>query len=91
MLMSGHHEVGRVVLVAGKPSWVFMTVAMDGPPQTVMCQLVTTAGRHIDLGTFSVSDDYWASWSSAVHLEASSIAGVQLVTTGGQVLSHARL
>jgi hypothetical protein len=91
VLMSGHHEVGRVVLVAGKPSWVFMTVAMDGPAQTVTCQLVTTTGRHVDLGTFPVSDNYWASWSSAVHLEPSSIEGVQLVSAGGQVLSHARL
>jgi hypothetical protein len=91
LLMSGHHEVGRVVLVAGKPSWVFMTVEMDRPGQTVTCQLVTTAGQHVDLGSFSLSDGYWASWSSAVHLEPSSIEAVQLVTTGGHVLSHARL
>jgi hypothetical protein len=91
VLMSGHHEVGKVVLLAGKPSWVFMTVAMDGPAQMVSCQLVTTAGRHVDLGSFWLSDGYSASWSSAVHLEPSSIEGVQLVTAGGQVLSHARL
>lgn len=91
LLMSGHREVGHVVLVTGKPSWVFMTVTMDGPAQTVTCQLVTTAGRHIDLGRFSLSDGYLASWSSPVHLEASSIKGVQLVTTGGRVLSQARL
>jgi hypothetical protein len=91
VLMSGHHEIGHVVLVAGKPSWVFMTVAMDGPAQAVTCQLVTTAGRHVDLGSFWLSDGYSASWSSVVHLEPSSIEGVQLVTTGGQVVSHARI
>ena len=90
-LMSAHGEVGQVFVVDGKPSWLFMSVGMTGTAQTVTCQVVTRSGRHVDLGTFSVSDDYWSSWSSMVNFNPASIRTVQLVSDGGQVLSHASL
>lgn len=90
-LISDHHEVGKVFVVAGKPSWLFMRVQMGGSPQTVTCQLVTRSGQLVDLGTFSVSDGYWSSWSSTVSVDPSSIQSVRLVGAGGQVLSRAKL
>jgi hypothetical protein len=90
-LMSGHQEVGRVFLATGKPSWVFMSVELNVPEQTVTCQLVTTSGRHIDLGSFSLSEEYGGSWGSTVNVMPSSIHGVQLVTASGHVVSHATI
>lgn len=90
-LMSAHGEVGQVFVVAGNPSWVFMSVGMHGSNQTVTCQVVTRSGQRIDLGSFSVSDDYWSSWSAMVNFNPASIQSVQLVGAGGQVVSHASL
>ncbi|MBO0715536.1 MAG: hypothetical protein J2O39_02605 [Acidimicrobiales bacterium] len=90
-LMSDHGEVGQVFVVAGKPTWVFMTVMMSGSSQMVSCQVITTSGQHLDLGSFPVSDTYRSSWSSALDVNPASIKSVQLVAPGGQVLSHASL
>jgi hypothetical protein len=90
-LIGAHGEVGQVFVVAGNPSWVFMSVGMHWSNQTVTCQVITRSGQHFDLGSFSVSDDYWSSWSAMVNLNPASIQSVRLVTPGGQVLSHASL
>lgn len=90
-LLSGGQEVGQVFILAGKPSWVFMTVSMAGPARRVTCELVTTSGRHLDLGSFTVSGGYWSSWGATVSFDPATIHSVRLVATNGRTLSQAKV
>lgn len=84
-------EVGQVFAYSGSPSWVFMTVSAGWAPQRVTCELVTRAGRRLDVGTFTVATGYWSSWGATIPVHPGSISRVELVAPGGTVVSSATL
>jgi hypothetical protein len=71
-------QFGQAFVYAGRPSWVFMTVDSDGPPQTVTCELKTADGQTITVGSFTVTDGY-RSWGSTISVNPDQIRQVLLV------------
>lgn len=89
-LQHNGQEVGQVFVYAGRPSWMFMTVDIDGPPKTVTCEAQTATGDTIALGTFTTSTSYW-SWGSRVNIAPNSIRTVRLVDSNGATVATATL
>ncbi len=85
---AGRHT-GQVFLYRGRPSWLFMTVDVDGPPQQLTCQLQTTGGATTTLGAFTVSDGY-RSWGSTLNnIDPGDIHAVRLLDAGGHTVADA--
>lgn len=89
-LQNAGQQVGQVFLYAGKPSWLFMTVDVDGPPRAVTCELQTATGSTVVLGTFTTSTSY-RSWGSTINAPPSFIRAVRLVDTDGTTIATASL
>ncbi len=89
-LRSHGQELGQVFVYSGQPSWVFMTVDADSPPQQVTCELEVKGGRTVVLGTFALSSVY-SSWGSTVAVDPSLIQGVRLVSAHARTVATAYL
>jgi hypothetical protein len=89
-LHSGTHTVGRVMVYAGNPTWLFMF--MDDPSWqgTLRCEVVMDQGPTVMLGHFWLSDGKGA-WAASVPQPAGRLAEARIVNAKGQVLAEADL
>lgn len=83
-------RMGQVFVYAGTPSWLFMTLDTDGPPQHLTCEVRTSGGRTVVLGTFDVSAGY-GSWGSAITVDPGHIRRVMVVNSAAQTVASATL
>ena len=78
-VLSSHGvEVGQAFLYSGSPSWLFMTVDSDALHGMVTCEVQTTSGATVVLGTFEVAGAYHA-WGSTITVAPDDIKTVRLV------------
>jgi hypothetical protein len=89
-LRSGDHNVGRVMVYAGNPTWLFMF--MDDPSWqgTLRCEVVIDQGPTVTLGRFWLSDGK-AAWAASVPQPAGRLSEARVVNDKGQVLAVADL
>lgn len=71
-------EVGQAFLYTGSPSWLFMTVDSDAVHGMVTCEVETTSGATVALGSFDVAGSYHA-WGSTISVAPADIKAVRLV------------
>jgi hypothetical protein len=81
---------GQVFVYSGRPSWVFMTVDVGGPPRQLICQVETKDGATVTLGRFTVADGY-GSWGSTLTVDPATVDTVRLLDAGGQATAVATL
>lgn len=89
-LYSGSHMVGRVLVYAGNPTWLFMY--MDDPAWrgAIHCEVVVDQGRTVDLGQFWLSEGKGA-WAASVNQPAGRLSQARIVGSDGKVLASATL
>lgn len=89
--LSAHgHVMGEVMVSAGTPTWMFMTVDAGTWSSTVSCEVTLTGGRVVTIGVFRLSDGYGA-WGAPLPAAAHDVRSARLVSPGGTVLASARL
>ena len=88
--LAGGHDVGRVMVYAGNPTWLFMWVDAPAWQGALRCQVVEDAGPVIDLGQFWLSGGRGA-WAQQVAQPAGRLREARIVGAGGAVLAVARL
>jgi hypothetical protein len=89
-LYSGSHMVGRVLVYAGNPTWLFMY--MDDPAWqgAIHCEVVVDQGPTVDLGQFWLSEGKGA-WAASVDQPAGRLSEARIVAADGKVLASATL
>jgi hypothetical protein len=89
-LYSGSHMVGRVLVYAGNPTWLFMY--MDDPAWqgAIHCEVVVDQGPTVDLGQFWLSEGKGA-WAASVDQPAGRLSQARIVGSDGKVLASATL
>jgi Putative zinc-finger len=89
-LHTGNRMVGRVMVYAGNPTWLFMF--MDDPSWqgTLRCEVVMDQGPTVMLGRFWLSDGKGA-WAASVPQPAGRLAEARIVNDKGRVLAVADL
>jgi hypothetical protein len=89
-LHTGTRTVGRVMVYAGNPTWLFMF--MDDPSWqgTLRCEVVMDQGPTVMLGRFWLSDGKGA-WATSVPQPAGRLSEARVVNDKGQVLAEADL
>ncbi len=87
---SGGHQVGRVMVYAGNPTWLFMWVDDPAWQGALRCQVVEDAGPVLDLGQFWLSGGRGA-WAQQVAEPAGRLREARIVGAGGTVLAVAQL
>jgi hypothetical protein len=89
LVTSSHQDVGDIFLYSGDSPWLFMSVEMpSGGDMPVTCQLVTTDGQVITVGSFRLADGY-GSWGSPDPGTVTPLSGARLVSANGNVLATA--
>ncbi|HKH88737.1 MAG TPA: hypothetical protein VKA05_07930, partial [Acidimicrobiales bacterium] len=79
--------VGNVVLTAGSPSWVLMTLHRPGWSGWVYC-VVTVNGQSKRIGSFWVHDGL-GSWAVRLSGSGSAVTSAQVETSSGSVYATA--
>lgn len=89
-LYSGSHMVGRVLVYAGNPTWLFMY--MDDPAWqgAIHCEVVVDQGATVNLGQFWLSEGKGA-WAASVDQPAGRLSEARIVAADGKVLASATL
>jgi hypothetical protein len=88
VLNGRHQQVGHAFLYSGQPSWLFMTVDAESMPSWVNCEVRTTAGKLVEVGTFTVSGAYH-SWGSTVNVQPEQVRAVMLLDAGNHTVATA--
>lgn len=90
-LVTPHGEqAGQVMIYEGSPSWAFMSVHDVSSSGWVDCQVVTTGGTTLNVGTFWLHGGYGA-WGSSLPVRATDVRTARLVMPRGTVLASAQL
>jgi len=89
-LYSGRQMVGRVMVYAGNPTWLFMY--MDDPAWqgAIHCEVVVDQGPTLQLGKFWLSEGKGA-WAASVGQPAGRLSQARIVGADGKVLATATL
>jgi hypothetical protein len=89
-LTSEGHVLGQVILSAGNPSWITMSLDDPGWTGTAWCNVRLKSGRIESVGKFSVVRGYGA-WSAEVHASAGQVVSANVTDGYGTVLASATL
>jgi hypothetical protein len=89
-LRSGAHNVGRVMVYAGNPTWLFMYMDDANWEGTLRCQVVIDQGPTVTLGRFWLSGGKGA-WAASVPQPAGRLSEARVVNDKGKVLAVADL
>jgi hypothetical protein len=80
--------VGQVMISAGRPAWMFVTVYDLESTGNVRCAITLADGAVDTVGVFKLSSGYGA-WGTA--LPAGQVRSVRLVSSAGVTLASARI
>jgi anti-sigma factor RsiW len=82
--------LGQVVVAAGSPAWMLVTIH-DGESQgTVTCNVTLSGGQVKTVGVFKLSGEYGA-WGVPLPSNAGKVRSAQLVASNGTILASAEL
>jgi hypothetical protein len=82
--------LGEVMISAGSPAWMFMTVNRGAWSGKVTCDLTLAGGKVETIGVFNVSGGYGA-WGAPLKVSASQVRSARLIASNGTILASARL
>jgi hypothetical protein len=89
--LTSHGQVlGEVVISAGRPAWMFMTIKGGGWPGTVRCDVTLVGGRVETIGVFQLSGGYVA-WAAPLTSAAHQVRSAQLIAPNGAIVANAQL
>jgi hypothetical protein len=88
LVSASHQTAGKIFFYRGDPDWLYMTVDVNSPDGTVICQVIGRDGRVSTVGSFQLTNGY-GSWGSATPAGTGPVAGARLITTDGTVLATA--
>lgn len=89
--LTSHGDVlGRVVVSAGRPAWMFVTISGANWSGKVTCDVTLTGGRTETIGVFRFSRSYGA-WDAPLRSPANEVRSARLVAANGTVLASAEL
>jgi hypothetical protein len=84
------HDVGRVMVYAGNPTWLFMTMNDPSWQGALRCEVVVQDGPTVMLGRFWLADGKGA-WAASVNQPAGRLGEARVVNDHGKVLAEADL
>ena len=82
--------VGRVMVYAGNPTWLFMYMDDASWQGTLHCEVVLDQGQPVELGQFWLSGGKGA-WAASVAQPAGRLSQARVVGPTGKVLASANL
>ena len=89
--LSSHGQVlGEVMISAGKPAWMFMTVDAGAWSGKVTCEVTLADGKVDVTGVFDLAGGYGA-WGALLTAPAGQVRSARLGTAEGTVLASAQL
>ena len=89
-LISGSHDVGRVMVYAGNPTWLFMFMNDPTWKGELRCEVVMEDGPTVTMGRFWLADGKGA-WAVSVDQPAGRLSQARVVDAHGKVLAEADL
>jgi hypothetical protein len=89
-LYAGGRPVGRVMVYAGNPTWLFMYMDDASWQGTLRCEVVLDQGATVVLGRFWLSGGKGA-WAASLAQPAGRLSQARVVGPAGNVLASADL
>jgi Putative zinc-finger len=89
-LTSHGHVVGEVMISAGSPAWMFMTIEAGAWSGPVTCDVTVAGGTVQQIGAFKLLGGYGA-WGAALASPAGQVRSARLVAPDGTVVASAQL
>ncbi len=89
-LVSDGHDVGRVMVYAGNPTWLIMFIDDQNWQGELRCEVVMQDGPTVMLGRFWLADGKGA-WAASVDQPAGRLSEARIVNAHGEVLARADL
>ncbi|MGW1708916.1 anti-sigma factor family protein [Streptomyces sp. NPDC002206] len=90
-LANGGKPFGQVYLYTGPSPWLYMAVDADGHSGTVRCQLQRADGSTVQVGSFALDDEGYASWGAPYVAGTTPVTSVRLLNADGSVLATAAI
>lgn len=90
-LVAAGRRVGEVTLDTGGPSWLFMTVADADRTAEVTCEVTTSSGRSVRVGSFWLSPGGYGAWGAALTVPGARVRSARVVAADGTVVASATL
>ena len=88
--MSHGQVLGDLVIAAGDPAWMLVTIHGGGWQGTVTCDVTLAGGQVERVGVFKLSGEY-GSWAAPLSSTAGQVRSAQLITSDGMVLASAQV
>jgi len=89
--LTAHGRVlGEVMVSAGTPAWMLMTISESPWSGRVLCEVTLAGGKVESIGAFTLSGGYGA-WGAPLTAPASEVRSARLVAPNGTVLATAQL
>jgi hypothetical protein len=89
--LTSHGSVlGKVVVSAGKPAWMFVTISGAKWSGDITCDVTLAGGKNEKIGVFKISGSYGA-WDAPLKSPANEVRSARLIAKNGTVLASARL
>lgn len=89
-LLDRGKDVGSVVVTAGQPAWVSMTIDAKGWSGDVRCEVLLRGGGARLVGTFHLRQG-WGAWTTTVNTGGEPIVAARVLTADDVVLASATL
>ncbi len=89
--LTSHGSVlGKVIISAGSPAWMFMTISGGTLSGKVTCDVTLAGGKVETIGVFTISGRYGA-WDAPLRSPGDAVRSARLIAANGTVLASARL
>ena len=89
-LTSHGHVLGEVMISAGSPGWMFMTIDDADWSGTVTCAVTLSGGKVETIGAFKLSGGYGA-WGAPLTSPAGKVQAARLIAPNGTILASVQL
>lgn len=92
-LTSDGRQVGQAYVFPGYPSWIYVSLDLDGTAARgatgiVRCELVHRNGATVPIGTFALAHGY-GSWGGPAAIERDSLALARVIDERGAIVATA--
>ncbi|MGZ4671478.1 MAG: anti-sigma factor family protein [Ilumatobacteraceae bacterium] len=84
------HVLGDLLISAGSPAWMLVTIHSDGWQGTVTCDVTLSGGQVQTIGVFKLSGEYGV-WAAPLPSTGGQVRSAQLIASDGTVLASAQV